>query len=232
MNDIVKIPFLLLFLALARRNLSPPAARALKEEKAPSTRLEFILDRNFAKIMKTVYSALAVVEILTIVYHSVPSSQTALLPGLHVQVEGRLHLTPAYCLCLALALLGTLIRVSAFSRLGHMFTYEMSVLKDHKLITNGPYAWVRHPAYTGVFLFFISAGCCITAEGSWLRESGILGSTVGQVATASFFAFQLTVTTALCTRIQKEDEAMQKSFGEEWERWARVVKWKLVPGLI
>lgn len=181
MNDVVKIPFLLLFLALARRNLSPPAARALKEEKAPSTRLEFILDRNFAKLMKvrndtlspwlylhpgeqTVYSALAIVEILAIVYHSVPSSQTALIPGLHIQVEGRLHLTPAYCLCLALALLGTLIRVSAFSRLGHMFTYEMSVLKDHKLITDGPYAWVRHPAYTGVFLFFISAGCCITAE--------------------------------------------------------------------
>ena len=45
-----------------------------------------------------------------------------------------------------------------------MFTYEMSVRKDHKLITDGLYAWIRHQANTGSFLFFISAGCCITAK--------------------------------------------------------------------
>jgi len=33
-----------------------------------------------------------------------------------------------------------------------MFTFEMSIRKNHKLITSGPYAIVRHPSYVGVIL--------------------------------------------------------------------------------
>lgn len=31
----------------------------------------------------------------------------------------------------------------------------MSIRNDHKLVTNGPYAWVRHPGYTGVLLTLV-----------------------------------------------------------------------------
>ena len=36
-----------------------------------------------------------------------------------------------------------------------MFTFEMSIRKDHMLITSGPYGVVRHPGYTGFLLVVI-----------------------------------------------------------------------------
>ena len=134
MHDAIKIPFLLLFLALARIALTPPTARALKEEKASSTRSELILNRNVAQVMKVpgvisgckassssldlhtgeqmMYSALVIIEILTIVtslflktHLSVPFSPPTSIPGLNIRIEGNLCLTPAYCFSLAFVLL-------------------------------------------------------------------------------------------------------------------------------
>jgi len=33
-----------------------------------------------------------------------------------------------------------------------MFTFEMSIRKEHILVTSGPYGVVRHPGYTGALL--------------------------------------------------------------------------------
>jgi protein-S-isoprenylcysteine O-methyltransferase Ste14 len=51
--------------------------------------------------------------------------------------------------------LGGFIRYKCYKALGKMFTFEMSIQKDHKLVTSGPYNSVRHPGYTGV-LFAMS----------------------------------------------------------------------------
>lgn len=39
--------------------------------------------------------------------------------------------------------------------MGSMFTFEMSIRKNHELVTSGPYAIVRHPGYTSVMLVVI-----------------------------------------------------------------------------
>ena len=36
--------------------------------------------------------------------------------------------------------------------LGHNWGMPMTLRKDHELVTTGPYAWVRHPIYSGVML--------------------------------------------------------------------------------
>ena len=51
--------------------------------------------------------------------------------------------------------LGGYIRYSCFRALGRLFTFEMSIRDEHKLITNGPYSVVRHPSYTGALLTVI-----------------------------------------------------------------------------
>jgi len=48
--------------------------------------------------------------------------------------------------------LGGLIRLECYRQLGTMFTFEMSIRKDHMLVTSGPYGIVRHPGYTGILL--------------------------------------------------------------------------------
>ena len=51
--------------------------------------------------------------------------------------------------------LGGLIRYKCYRALGSMFTFEMSIREGHVLVTSGPYAIVRHPAYTGAILVVI-----------------------------------------------------------------------------
>lgn len=57
-----------------------------------------------------------------------------------------------------LATIGGYIRWACYNALGHLFTFEMSIRGDHRLITGGPYAWVRHPGYTGVLSTFMGLG--------------------------------------------------------------------------
>lgn len=68
----------------------------------------------------------------------------------------RLHASPAFLLGTALLGVGGFIRWKCYHALGHMFTFEMCIRKDHRLVTNGPYAVVRHPGYVGVI--FMVAG--------------------------------------------------------------------------
>lgn len=51
--------------------------------------------------------------------------------------------------------LGGLIRYKCYRVLGSMFTFEMSIREGHVLVTSGPYAIVRHPAYIGAILVVI-----------------------------------------------------------------------------
>ena len=51
-----------------------------------------------------------------------------------------------------MTILGGLIRYTCYKALGCMFTFEMSICRNHKLITSGPYAVVQHPSYVGAIL--------------------------------------------------------------------------------
>lgn len=58
-----------------------------------------------------------------------------------------------------IALGGGALAVWAKARLGRLFTAHLGVKEDHTLVTDGPYAVVRHPIYLGVLLFVLgSAG--------------------------------------------------------------------------
>ena len=50
-------------------------------------------------------------------------------------------------------LLGVTIRLWARKTLGVYFSASLRTVETHELITHGIYKYVRHPAYTGNFLF-------------------------------------------------------------------------------
>ncbi len=56
-------------------------------------------------------------------------------------------------------LIGITIRIWAIQTLGRHFTATATLVNDHKLITDGPYRFVRHPSYLGAFMAII--GCPI-----------------------------------------------------------------------
>lgn len=72
----------------------------------------------------------------------------------------------------------------------------------HRLITHGPFAWVRHPLYLG------------------LQTAAFGGLLLYHNWTLAFVAVNFL---GLFFRARREEEALQAEFGEEWRAYARRV---------
>jgi protein-S-isoprenylcysteine O-methyltransferase Ste14 len=83
--------------------------------------------------------------------------------------------------------------------LGRLYSQDVTLQEDHRLVTTGPYRWVRHPRYAGGIL--IGFGLSLTF-GSWY---GIIG-------TVLFIG-------VIMLRIQDEERLMEDAFGPEWEAY-------------
>ncbi len=96
----------------------------------------------------------------------------------------------------------------AILHLGRQFSLEVTIQKDHRLITHGIYSVVRHPRYLGIILFM--AGI------SLVFNAGI--------------AVMLAIATiiVLLWRIIDEERMMHREFREAWEEYTKKT-WKLIP---
>lgn len=63
------------------------------------------------------------------------------------RVSQSLRILGPFLLGWCLVSIGGILRVSCFNALGKHFTYELSLIKGHQLVTTGPYNVVRHPSY-------------------------------------------------------------------------------------
>jgi protein-S-isoprenylcysteine O-methyltransferase Ste14 len=103
---------------------------------------------------------------------------------------------------------GFLLMHWAAARLGKQFNVEISLHKDHRLITDGPYKYLRHPRYFGIIVF---------ATGLAL----VFRSLLALVVTAGIFL-------VLRRRIRKEESLLQERFQDQWKDYARRT-WRLIP---
>ena len=103
---------------------------------------------------------------------------------------------------------GLLFTVWARRHIGTNWSGIVTIKVGHELITTGPYAFVRHPIYSGLLLAF--AGSAL-ARGEW---RGILA-----VALASW---------ALWRKLRFEERWMHQQFGEGYREYSRRVA-ALVP---
>ncbi len=105
--------------------------------------------------------------------------------------------------------LGLLLRAWAVARLGRFFTVDVAIAHDHALQTDGPYALVRHPSYTGLLAMFAALG---TLFENWVSLALLLAL----------------VGIALARRITVEEQALAGAFGAEWTAYAARTR-RLVP---
>lgn len=101
---------------------------------------------------------------------------------------------------IALCSAGLLIRIWAVAHLGKSFTYDVMRPDSGRLITTGPYRFIRHPSYLGVLILGSLPGL-------------ILGSIPG------FIGMLLTTLAPVILRAKAEDDLLEKEFGEEYIKY-------------
>jgi protein-S-isoprenylcysteine O-methyltransferase Ste14 len=82
--------------------------------------------------------------------------------------------------------------------------------RGHHLVTGGPYAWVRHPAYAVSPFLFVGAGLAL---GSWL--AALLG---------------LLMVPPIIRRTVREDRVLRERL-QGYGAYAQTVRYRLVPGV-
>jgi protein-S-isoprenylcysteine O-methyltransferase Ste14 len=128
---------------------------------------------------------------------------------------------------------GAQLRLRSQRVLGRHFTFELSVLDKHELVTLGPYRYIRHPGYTGFFFFILGLTVYPLARGTLLRECiwhswNITSTTLYAVQVGLLVSIWYLIT----TRASIEDAMLRETFGGEWERWAKTTRYKLFPGIL
>lgn len=83
-----------------------------------------------------------------------------------------------------------------YTALGEHFSRKLVLREDHRLVSSGPYKYVRHPMYSLLFLCALST-CLIS--GNIL----VMGTT-------------LLVVAVMLVRIRKEETILSERFGEEY----------------
>ncbi|KAI8916025.1 hypothetical protein EDD86DRAFT_243987 [Gorgonomyces haynaldii] len=123
-----------------------------------------------------------------------------------------------------LSTLAFLFRAWAMHTLKEFFTFQLTIRPDHKLITHGPYAILRHPSYTGLFF-----GYTLQAMFVWYQwyQFGLcpmwMAITAPSVQAIIMFL-------ALIKRIHNEEIHLSDHFEDEWKKYC-ATRWRLVPYL-
>lgn len=86
--------------------------------------------------------------------------------------------------------------------LGKYFTAVIMIQEKQPLIQDGPYRWMRHPSYFGVFVAMGGIGIMI---GNWF----------------SMFLLLITFYILLLYRIEKEEQVLLQTLGEEYEQYRK-----------
>ena len=131
------------------------------------------------------------------------------VPGLRARF---LPVHPAFGIAgVALAFAGVLLAIAARRALGRNWSGEVTTKVDHALVTTGPYAVVRHPIYSSVFLMY----------GGTALASGEIHALIGLAL----------VVIAYARKIPMEEKVLAAEFGAGWDDYRARTK-AIIPGLL
>jgi protein-S-isoprenylcysteine O-methyltransferase Ste14 len=101
----------------------------------------------------------------------------------------------------AIVVLGVAFAVWARATLGRNWSGQIQIKSDHRLISAGPYRFVRHPIYAGIL-------------------GGILGTAVAIGEVRGAIAFVL-ILIGFANKARKEESFLSRQFGEAFDEHAK-----------
>ncbi|KAI0646672.1 hypothetical protein C8Q79DRAFT_909425 [Trametes meyenii] len=232
-TPLLKIPLLLSHAICTYQGMTPPRPPPPTEEQKRFAVPDY-MTRTTATQMAWALCGLAVAEagsLLVQIFPS-PTSDRVLSLLFPIGTKGHaktLRITSVSAAACVLGTTGGLIRVWCHRTLGRLFTWQMAVQRDHELVTGGPYAYVRHPSYTGWLLMVAGNFALLSAKGSYFVEAGWWGRVPGKLAAGSIVGYLTFVTISLLRRVAKEDVVLKNEFGLKWEEWSKKTPYRLIP---
>lgn len=112
---------------------------------------------------------------------------------------------------ITLIISGLVLRWLAIVSLKHQFTVDVSIRKNHRMVREGIYRFVRHPAYAGSLLSFLGLG---------LYFSNYISLVIIFVPICLAFLY----------RIHIEEEALMHAFGSQYLDYCASTK-RFIPGI-
>jgi Putative protein-S-isoprenylcysteine methyltransferase len=106
---------------------------------------------------------------------------------------------------------GFALRQWAISALGLFFAPTVRIIRRHKLILHGPYAYLRHPSYTGALML-------------------LFGIAIASQSLEAIVIATILLIPAYMYRIHVEERALRLRFGKHYDAY-RKRTWALVPYL-
>jgi protein-S-isoprenylcysteine O-methyltransferase Ste14 len=106
---------------------------------------------------------------------------------------------------------GSALREWAVRTLGASFTFDVRVAADQRVVTGGPYRFLRHPSYTGLIASYVGLGLTF---GNWL----------------SLAVIAILPTAGLVYRIRVEESALREKLGAAYAQFASGRK-RIIPGI-
>ncbi|KAK0475436.1 hypothetical protein IW261DRAFT_479093 [Armillaria novae-zelandiae] len=231
--SLLKVPLLFADAIGMRITGKPPnEPLPLIEHVVPDWREKFLKSLAWpCVLLRAIYWSAGIMEMIVIIANHTPSLAVSQFITSTIVFNNRNHgiaITPLFLFGNFLTIVGTVIRLQCYRTLGRLFTFELSIRQDHRLVSEGPYAVVRHPSYTGMILT-ITGAICSQYSGSWLMECGLLDMWFGKVLVIYWLLVAGAVVTSLILRIAVEDRLLQRKFGNEWVEWNRKVPYGLIP---
>lgn len=138
--------------------------------------------------------------------------------------------TPRFAIGTILIVAGSLFRLWSYHALGALFTFEILIRDDHRLITSGPYAYVRHPSYTAIALLLLGVQLAQFGSGSYI--SACVDGSNAMWLVRSWQAASIFVVASLYRRCGVEDAALHKRFGAAWIQYSKAVPYILLPYIL
>ncbi|KAI0653098.1 ICMT-domain-containing protein [Cubamyces menziesii] len=236
LGALLKVPLLLACAVCTWFSATPPRPPAPIEEQKrfpnrDSLSVTMPMQLRLVAVIKWVLCGIPLAESVVIIAQHLPKSVAADW-ALHLLLptpDASLRLTPLSATACILGIVGGLLRIWCYRTLGRFFTWELSVQREHKLVTSGPYALVRHPAYIGTILRSIGTILMVLSQGSYVAEAGWLRSVWGKAVVFGVMGYMTFISYSLARRIPKEDAMLEKEFGSQWREWKKRTPYSLVP---
>ncbi len=117
-------------------------------------------------------------------------------------------LTPVGIVGIVFLFVGLGLNIGSRIILGKNYSPRVRTTPNQKLITKGPYHYIRHPVYLGLLLFSLSVP---------MIQDSLIG-----------FIIMLLLIPLIIRRIKIEEKVLIAKFGKDYEEYAQKT-WKLIP---